>query len=134
MYYEPYQIFRAELIEWVEEYTGYKHIDSAINDEAKAGYFTVYSIKGESISKSRETEYYKIVFYNYGRSITPDYTILHNKVCELRTMVLRSVIDNFESSNAGIVDYEYKSYEYDYGAGRLELLFTFDFERQYYID
>lgn len=128
----PYQTLREELISWISFYTELKHLDVPINNEAKAGYFTVLDIKGESMGKSREVEYYIIRYYNHKGKVISNYTDVHNSICEVRTEIFDSIADNYESSDASIIDFDYLKYEYDYEKGILELLYSFDFERQYY--
>ncbi len=128
----PYQILREELIQWISIKTGLFHIDTPTNKEAKVGLFTIINTKGEAISKNREVEYYKILFYKYNERTIVSYKALHNSICELRSKVFNAIAENYESSEAGIIDFDYLEYEYDYEKGVLAILYSFDFERQYY--
>lgn len=130
----PYQTLRDELITWISSETGISHIDVSADNKAKTGYFTVLSVKGESLSKSREVEYYKIFFYKFNDKLSPNYTDSHDSVCEIRTQVFNAIADNYESSCASIIDFDYIDYEFEYEKGILELTYSFDFERQHYLE
>jgi hypothetical protein len=130
----PYQTLRDELVTWISSSTGINHLDVSTNDGAKTGYFTVLSVKGESIGKSREVEYYKIFFYKFKDKLAPNYTSSYDSVCEIRAKVFNAIADNYESSLASIIDFDYIGYEFDYEKGILELTYSFDFERQYYLE
>jgi hypothetical protein len=128
----PYQILREELIEWISSYTSMIHIDEPLSIEAKEGFFTVIADKGEADRKTAETEYYRILFYNTGDKVMLNYSEIYNSTCEIRTQVFDAVSENYETSSANIIDFDYLGYQYDYNNGVLEIAYSFDFERDYY--
>ncbi len=128
----PYQTLREELIDWISDYTGLSHIDEPLSNEVKEGYFTIVADKGEAIGKTAETEFYRMLFYMTDEKVMLNYSEVYNSICYIRMNVFDAVSENYESSQANIIDFDYLGYDCDYEAGVLEIAYSFDFEQNYY--
>ncbi len=124
-----YEILREEIIEWISDKTGIKHIDEPLSPESREGFFTVLCGKGKSINKTVETDFYKILFFKTKGRAIKNYSDVFSDISTIRSNVHEALSMNYESSKSSVIDFNYESYEYDWDDGTLTIVYSFEFER-----